>query len=327
MKILVIIGLSICAASAAGASIDPWAPTAGALRIQGPAEMKGVVERWVAGFSRHNPQIRVRVQLRGTDVGLGALATGRADIALAGRDATEPEIKAFEWIFRYQPTAVEVMNGSLDHPGRSPALAVLVNRDNPLAEISVPQLAQLFTVGGVCTWSEIGGGPGPASHPVHLVMPGTESGTGVYFRERILAGARVFPWDHLTEVEDRGRHDAARRIAEMVARDRYALAVAPLSAELPANVKIVPVAADGQAAVAPSSESVASRTYVLSRVVHAYVNAAPEQPVDPARAHPLDPRAARFLEYVLGPEGQRDVGDAGEYLPLTEQQALAQSKF
>ena len=328
MKALAVAGLLLCAVSVADAAVDPWAATQGPLRIEGPVEMKGVVARWVASFTRRNPQIRVEVQLRGTDVGLGALVTGRTDIALAGRDATEPEIKAFEWIFRYQPTAIDIMSGSLDHPGRSPALAVLVSRDNPLGEISVRQLAQLFTPGqgGLRTWGEVGGGNGWASHPVHLVMPGAETGTGVFFRDRILAGARALPWDHLTEVEDRGEHDAARRIAETVEHDRYALAVAPLSAKLPVAVKVLPVVAEGQAAVTPSVETVVSRAYVLGRVVHAYVNAAPAQPVDPSRAHPLDPRAAQFLKYVLSSAGQRDVEDSKEYLPLVEQEALAQVK-
>jgi hypothetical protein len=56
------------------------------------------------------------------------------------------------------------------------------------------------------------------------------------------------------------------------------------------------------------------------------VNTAPAQPLDPARAHPLDPRVAEFLRYILSPNGQRDVEADAAYLPLGARRAIAESE-
>ena len=329
MNAVAILGLALCSTATAHAAGDPWAVASGPLRIEGPVEMKAVAERWIAGFNKQHPETVVQLRLRGTDVGLGALTTGRADIALAGRDATAPEVKGFEWIYRYQPMAVDVMSGSLDRPGHSAALAVLVHRDNPLNQISVAQLARLFapTPPAVLhAWGEIGLGEGWAQHPVHLAMPGAETGTGAFFRDRVLASARALPWDQVTEAQGQTEPETASGLAAFVAQDRDALAVAPLGDWLPVGVKVLPLAAAGQAATPPTADAVISRRYALGRVVHAYVNAAPARPIDPSRAHPLDPRCAQFLRYVLSPQGQRDVEAVAQYLPLEAREALAQAE-
>lgn len=59
-----------------------------------------------------------------------------------------------------------------------------------------------------------------------------------------------------------------------------------------------------------------SRRYPLGRVLRAYVNAAPDKPVDPKMARPLDRGVAEFLRYVLSAEGQSAAAAEGHYLPL-----------
>jgi phosphate transport system substrate-binding protein len=326
--------LCLCAGMAA-AGTDPWAPSRDALRIEGPPEMAGVVQRWITGFTRLHPGTTVRVDLRGTDVGLGALTTGAADIALAGRDAAPQEIKGFEWIYRYPPTPIDVMGGSLDHPGRSPALAILVHRDNPLRSIDVAQLDRLFNAdrqhgrpAAWSTWGQLGLGGAWERRTVHLYMPDAESGTGTYFRRAVLGNTRTLPWGRLTEIEDStgqgaGRHDAGRRIAQSVSRDVSAIAVAPMSGALPPTVKVLRLSA-GEEAELPSLETLTARRYPLGRIVHAYVNAAPAQPLDPTRAHALDSRVADFLRYVLSPDGQSDVEADGSYIRLDSDRASAE---
>lgn len=335
-KSLLALSASVWWTFAHAASLDPWSVNRGALRIEGPREAAGVVDRWIAGFRKQHPEIAIESHLRGTDVGIGALTTGRADIALAGRDAAPQELKGFEWIYRYQPSAIEVMSGSLDHPGRSPALVVLVHRSNPLRTISMAQLARLFGADPKDevqsttpqTWGELGLSGTWSRRGVRLYLPNVESGTGVFFRSKVLGDARALPWVRLTEIDDSallgpGQHDAARRLAQAVAHDASAIAVAPMSEHLPRSVKIVPLAQDGDA-VWPSAASVVARSYPLARVVRAYVNAAPARPIDPARAHPLDPRVKAFLQYMLSPDGQLDVEADGEYLPLDARRAIAQ---
>src|SRR5215472_14457667 len=155
------------AASATSVRADdrdrPLAPAGDAVRIWGNETMAGVVRRWAEGFARHHPGAQIETRMIGGDVAIGALATGKADIALLGREAAPQEVKAFEWIYRYRPTAIEVLNGSLDQPECSPALAILVHRSNPLSELTMTQLDGLFSAdlrgGGkerLSTWGQLG---------------------------------------------------------------------------------------------------------------------------------------------------------------------------
>jgi phosphate transport system substrate-binding protein len=306
---------------------DPWAVRTGPLRIEGPPEMGAVIQQWVRGFQQEHPGTPVQVHLAGTDVGLGALTTGRADIAFAGRSAAPQELKAFEWVFRYPPTAVTVLNGSLDRPGAANALVVLVHRDNPLQAITFAQLRHLLD--GPHQWQDAGVAGRLAPRPIHFYLPDAESGTGVFLRHRVLADTRALPWDQVTEIADsaeRGphRHDAGDRIARQVARDPLALAVAPLPPQLPPQVKVLAVATGADdAPLRPSVQDVIAGGYPLAREVRAYVNAAPARPADPSRAHALDRDVAAFLDHALGPDGQGNVDAAAGFLPLAPASAVA----
>ena len=332
----VFLALAACATSAhAEERYQPLAPVRGVIRIWGNDTIAGVVRRWAEGFARHHPGARIEARMIGGDVAMGALTTGKADIALLGREAAPQEVKGFEWIYRYRPSAIEVLNGSLDQPGCSPALAVLVHRSNPLSTVTMAQLDALFSAdprggnGVLRTWGQLGLSSNWAGRAIHLYSPDTETGTGVFFRNAALGGTRKLNWERLTEVEDSTGpsappHDAGHKLAALVAVDPSGVAVAPLSAPLPANVHVVALAIrEGEAAVLPTRETLLARRYPLGRVVRAYVNAAPEKPPDPTTARPLDRGVAEFLRYVLSPEGQEAAAADGRYLPLGSE-ALAQ---
>jgi phosphate transport system substrate-binding protein len=325
----VLLVLAACATSArAGERYRPLAPVRGVIRVWGNDTMAVVVRRWAEGFERHHPGARIEARMIGGDVALGALTTGKADIALLGREAAPQEVKGFEWIYRYQPSAIEVLNGSVDQPGCSPALAVLVHRSNPLSTVTMAQLDALFSAdprggnGVLRTWGQLGLSSNWAGRAIHLYSPDTETGTGVFFRNAALGGTRKLNWERLTEVQDSAGpgalpYDAGRKLAALVAVDPNGVAVAPLSAPLPADVRVVALSVrEGEAAVRPTRESLLARRYPLGRAVRAYVNAAPEKPPDPKMARPLDRGVAEFLHYVLSEEGQDTAVAEGHYLPL-----------
>lgn len=293
---------------------------AGVIRVWGTAELRPLLERWQAGFKQSHPAAHFETRMTGSDAGLPGLYTRSADIALLGREATAAEVKAFEWIFRYKPTAVEVATGSLGVPGRSPALVVLVHRDNPLAKLTLAQLDAAFgserlrgAPANIRTWGQLGLAGVWRDRPIHLYAPDTEEGTGRCFRSVVLNDSRMLDWEHLREFADTkgtpNRHDAGRKILDALAGDPLGLAVAGAGTNDP-RVKAVAVAAmaDGPF-VAPTRESVATRTYPLARPVFAYVNRAPDVP--------LAPKVQDFLSFILSAEGQRMVAADSTYLPLT----------
>jgi phosphate transport system substrate-binding protein len=293
----------------------------GVIRLWGNAETGALVARWRESFSKSSAPVRLETHLTGSDVAMGALATGAADIALLGREATAAEVKAFEWVFRYQPLRIEVATGSVGAPGKSPALALYVHRDNPLRRLTLAQVDALFgreflrgAPHALEKWDDLGLSGDFSGRAISLYAPDTESGTGRFFREAALGGSRKLAWERLTEFADTRReaqptHDATPQTLAALARDRFGLAVAAAGSTR-ADVRLVPLAsADGGPDFLPTPESLISRRYPLTRTLVAYVNCKP--------GTPLDARLAAFLRHALGEAGQRDISAAGGYLPLS----------
>lgn len=294
----------------------------GVLRIAGNPEMTGVVARWTAAIQQEHPGVRIETHLTGSDTGMAALYTGKADLALLGRTPTPSEIQAFEWIFHYQPARIEIMTGSLDRAGKSPALVLFVHRDNPLAQLTLAQLdgvfgtAHRFAPADIRTWGQLGLTGEWADQPIHLYAPDAMSGTGRFFRHIVLDDSRMMNWGQLAEFSDTAvplerNHDAGRQIIAALAQDRCGLAVSSLGFATD-RVRAVPVS------VAATRETVMARQYPLSRAVIACYNRKPG-------AAP-DPLVREFLRYILGPAGQRVIAADHGYLPLTTAQAAEQAR-
>jgi phosphate transport system substrate-binding protein len=298
------------------------------LRIAGNPELAGVVARWSEGFAKIHPGVRIETHLTGSDTGMAFLYTGKADVALLGRTPTPSEVQAFEWIHRYKPLQLEVLTGSLDRAGRSPALVLVVHRDNPLASLSLAQLDAIFGTehrlvpADLRTWDQFGLG-GPWTHqPITLYGPDAMSGTGRFFRHVVLNDSRMMNWPAYTEFADRSAtvnptHDAGQRVVDAVAKDRHGLGVTSLGFVDP-RVRVVPLAGADGIAIAATRDSVIARTYPLARAVVACVNRRPDAA--------LAPLLAEFLRYVLTEAGQQAAVPAEGFLPLTPDRALLEAR-
>ncbi|MDB6113508.1 MAG: Phosphate transport system substrate-binding protein [Lacunisphaera sp.] len=291
------------------------------LRLAGNPEMSGVVARWSAEFQKEHPAVRVETHLSGSDTGMAALYTGRADLALLGRAPTASEIQAFEWIFHYKPAQMEIMAGSLDRAGKSPALVLFVHRDNPMANLTLAQLDAIFGTehrfapADLRTWGQLGLTGEWADKPIHLYAPDAMSGTGRFFRHVVLNDSRMMNWAQLTEFNDsaiprKATHDAGRQILAALAADRYGLAVASLDFA-GAGVKAIALES-----VSATRETVLSRQYPLTRAVLACYNRKPGMPADPL--------VDEFLRFILSREAQQTVASETGYLPLASNLAAEQ---
>ena len=300
------------------------------LRLAGYPELEPLLRRWQEGFARTHPGVRFELHLTGSDTGMARLYTAQADLTLLGREATANEVKAFEWIYHDRPLGVEILTGSLDRAGRSPALAVLVHPSNPLAQLTLAQLDALFSPerrrgapSDLRTWGQLGLTGGWADRPIHLYCCDTESNTGCYFRQVALRDSRHLHWDRLQEFADTRRtgtpvHDAAAKIRAALAADPAGLAVASLPPGTDTGVKALDLAlgASGEA-VPANTDTVRTRRYPFARPVFAYLN----QP----KAAPARPLVVEFLRYILSPEGQGAIEPADGYLSLTPNLSQAQA--
>lgn len=230
---------------------------------------------------------KVTVAAPGSDAAMAGLYTARADIALIGRSASEPEIKAFEWIYRFQPARFDVARGSVGSVAHSPALAVLAHPSNPLRNIALADLTALLT-------------PGKSALPLHVHMPDAESGTGRFLRDTLTGGALSLAWDRITEHDNRA-DNAALAIARAVAKDPGAIGFGMVTAA--ARCRIVPVAG-----ALPERDAIVAGRYPLARTINAYAANRADAPGRP------EDRA--FREFVTSSAGQQIVARQPFYLPL-----------
>ena len=314
----------------------PAQHVSGTVRVSGNDQMAALLQRWEKGFRRFHPDVRFESWLKGTASGIYGLEMRTADLALMGRAMNPFEYYGTyerSWVF---PVQVEVATGSFATPDKSPAYAVFVHRDNPIAKLTVQQLDAIFGAqrgGGwnglswdvtaargpelnVRTWGQLGATGAWADKPIHVYAPPLEgAGAITYFQSRVMHGADLWNED-LREYAD-----PALMIADL-SNDPSGIAYASLDSAA-AGVKAIPLAETAAGPyVNPTRETVADRSYPLSRPVYAVFNIDNEK----SEAAGVDPKLRELLRYVLSKQGQADVARAGGYLPLTAAAAAEQVK-
>jgi phosphate transport system substrate-binding protein len=292
----------------------------GVIRIWGDEQMETVMKRWQSGFRKQHPSVRFETKLLGTGTGMAGLYSGVADIAVLGRDATSSEVMAFEWVFKYKPQSVQVATGSLDVPGKTFAIGVLVNKDNPLTKLTLTQLDAIFGTEhrrgarNIRTWGDLGLMGEWKDKPINVYGYDTETNTGSFFKRAVLNGSDKWNCD-LREFADSkqpngSQLDAGQRISEALAHDRYGIAYGNLRY---VDRQVKPVAlslTDEGPFYEATKENLIQRKYPLTRAVSFYVNRAPGQP--------LDPKVKEFLRYILSQEGQQEVGQDRDFMKLSD---------
>jgi len=331
--------LALAARAAEPAAWPDYAPdrqVTGALRVCGNPAMAGLLRRWAAGFRRHQPDLIVVCDLKGSATGPFGLAESTADLAAMGR-----RIHTYEYYGIYRrslmlPVEIAVATGSLDVPHKSPALTIFVHRDNPLSRLTLAQLDGIYgeqRTGGwqgltwnraaargpeknLRTWGQLGLTGEWANRPIHVYgPPGIYPGGTTFFQARVMGGADTWAED-LREFPD------GESMLAALAQDPLGIAYTSLRY---GRVETKPLAVAETATgpfVTPARETVASRDYPLSRLV--YLSFAPDQPSGEPADLAVEPKVREFLRYVLSRQGQDDVRDEGDFLPLTPELAREQ---
>ncbi|SDR90327.1 substrate-binding domain-containing protein [Opitutus sp. GAS368] len=319
-----------CVLSAADDLPDyrPQVHVTGVLRGCGNPQMAALMKRWETGFKRLQPDVQFADDLKSSASGLYGLDMRTADLALLGRPVYPYErygIYERSWVY---PAVIEVATGSAGALHKSPAYAVFVHKDNPLARLSVRELDGVFgaeRAGGwnaltwdtsvarggkdnLRTWGQLGLTGEWADKPVHVYgQPGLGAGAITYFQARVFGGAET--WNEgLREYADR------QKMLADLAQDPLGIAYAP-AAYANAGVKTLPLAETKAGPyVALSPASVADRTYPLHRPVYVvYTMDDRNTDLTPTLG---DPRVKEFIRYILSRQGQQDVVAEGGYLPL-----------
>lgn len=130
---------------AAGGSETPsqesTAALSGTVNTNGSTSMESVMGYLTEGFKEVQPGITVNYTGSGSSAGVTGAQDGTCDIGLASRDLKDDE------------TGVKAITVAKD------GIAIIVNPNNPVADLSVEQIAQLAT-GEITNWADVGGTDG-----------------------------------------------------------------------------------------------------------------------------------------------------------------------
>jgi phosphate transport system substrate-binding protein len=270
----------------------------GNLSSVGSDTLNNLMTHWAETFSRFYPNAKVQIEGKGSSTAPPALIVGTAQLGPMSREMKGTEIDQFEKKFGYKPTPIRT---SVD------ALAVFVNKDNPIKCLSMSQVDALFSksrrAGGkedVTTWGQLGLTGEWASKPISLYGRNSASGTYGFFKEHVMKNG-----DYKDTVKEQ---PGSASVVQGVTEDKYAIGYSGIGYKT-SGVKALALAEKEAGPYSSGSyDDVVSGKYPLARFLYVYVNRAPGKP--------LDPLVREFLKLVLSREGQEVVVKDG-YLPLT----------
>ncbi|MDB6115799.1 MAG: hypothetical protein JWQ83_1162 [Lacunisphaera sp.] len=308
----------------------------GTIRIWGNNYLKDgdLGDYWVEAFKKFQPGLTLEFHLPTGTIAVSAVAAGIADLGMNYK-ATLSDRLIFEQVFHHPLTEITAVTGSFDVYGWGPAGIVVVNKDNPLTQISLKQLDGVFGtarnggyVGSVWhteypysrgpgenirTWGQLGLTGEWANQPIHTGGQNLSAGATLQFSNEVLRGSLQFVEGFKTFTNyitpDGKINSWSLQVQREVKRDRYAIFLASPSTLSPDMKELALQGFEGGPYVPRTLETVRDNSYPLAHHAFFYLNREPGKPVDP--------KVDEFLHFVLSQEGQDCVQREGRYLPLT----------
>jgi phosphate transport system substrate-binding protein len=262
----------------------------------GSDTLNNLMTHWAETFQKFYPNAKVQIEGKGSSTAPPALISGTAQLGPMSREMKGTELDAFEKKYGYKPTPIRT---SVD------ALAVFVNKDNPIKCLTFKQVDGLFSksrrLGGedITTWSQLGLTGAWANKPVSLYGRNSASGTYGFFKEHALKNG-----DFKDTVKEQ---PGSAAVVQGATVDRYAVGYSGIGYAT-AGVRAVPLTEkDGGKCVEATADNAYAGSYPLARFLYVYLNKAPGKP--------LDPLTRGFVKLIVSREGQEGVVKDG-YFPL-----------
>ena len=256
------------APSAAPAAVESAAPAeklSGSVSTDGSTSMEKVIGALGEAFTEANPDVNFTYNPTGSGSGITAVTEGRCDIGLSSRNLKDEEAA------KGLKATVLALDG----------IAIIVNPENPVSELSLEQIAKVYT-GEITNWSELGG------NDAEIVVIGREAGSGTrdgFESITKTADACVYRQE-LTSTGD---------VITSVAQNPDAIGYASL-ASVGDSVKTLVV--EG---VAPSEETVKDGSYLVQRPFVLVTREGEE----------LSQAAQAFFDYITSADAASIIADAG----------------
>jgi phosphate transport system substrate-binding protein len=270
----------------------------GNLSSVGSDTLSNLMASWAEDFKRIYPNVNIQVQASGSSTASPALTEATANIGPMSRKMKSREMAAFEEKFGYKPLMLPV---AID------ALAIYVNKDNPIEGLSMKQLDAIFSSTRNCgakkpikNWGDLNLQHHWARRNIQLFGRNSVSGTYGYFKKNVLCGG-----DFKNNVNEQ---PGSASVIQAVSASKYSIGYSGIG-YLTAGVRAVPLKKEGDSAyIEAHVGNAVSGKYPLSRFLYVYVNKHPQRP--------LTPLTREFIKLILSRQGQLNVIKNG-YIPLS----------
>ncbi len=301
-------------ASAQVVKVDPRIPhykkvsgISGNANSIGSDTMNNLMALWLEGFKKYYPTVNVQIEGKGSSTAPPALIEGTAQFGPMSRKMKSKEIDAFEAKYGFKPTAIRT---ALD------ALAIFVNKDNPLDCLSLQEADAIFSKTrkrrypeDIRTWGQLGLTGLWKNKPISIYGRNSASGTYGFFKDHVLKKG-----DFKNTVKEQ---PGSASVVQGITRDKFGIGYSGIGYRT-SGVKILKLSKKkGGPCFDGSYQNVISKKYPLSRYLFINIVKTPNKP--------LDPLVKEFIKFVLSYEGQEVVVKDG-YLPLPYEVVMKELK-
>jgi len=271
----------------------------------GSDTLANLMTLWAEEFKKLYPNVNVQIQAAGSSTAPPALTEGTSNFGPMSRQMKDKELAAFEEKYGYKPTPVAV---AID------ALAVFVNKDNPIEGLTIPQVDAIFSATRKCgykeditTWGQVGLTGEWANRPIQLYGRNSVSGTYGYFKKHALCEG-----DYKNNVNEQ---PGSASVVQAVTKAMGGIGYSGIGYNT-SGVRAIPLAKNANSEMIPATaEAAASGKFPLARFLWVYINKHPNKPADPI--------VAEFIKMVMSKVGQEVVVKDG-YVPLPAGTAMEQ---
>jgi phosphate transport system substrate-binding protein len=273
----------------------------------GSDTLNNLMTFWAESFKKFYPNVNIQIEGKGSGTAPPALTSGTAQFGPMSRAMKSTESDAFEAKYGHKPTKIRT---AVD------ALGVFVNKDNPIASLSLEHVDAMFSktrrrglTKQIVTWGDAGLTGEWTDKPISLYGRNSASGTYGFFKEHVLKNG-----DYRDEVKEQ---PGSAAVVQAVATDRFAIGYSGIGYAT-SSVRAVSLSEkSGGQPMAANAENAYSGEYPLSRFLYVYINRAP------GRA--LDPLVREFIRMICSKEGQEVVVKDG-YFPIPASVAVKELK-
>ena len=287
----ILIGFTLLSLAACSTHPNEATPGAGEqasvyIENKGSDTIVNLALAWAERYQTIYPNVRISVTGGGSGTGIASLINGTVDIANASRQIKPEEIE------EAQSNGVNPVEFVI----AKDAIAVIVNLDNPIDQLTIPEISDIYT-GKINNWKEIGG----EDRPIVRLSRETNSGTHVYFLEQVVRegekdNTSLFSSDTLLLPSSEGISAEIRDNPNAIGYDGLGY-VTP-------DMKVIAIAQHkNNPYVLPSAETVNNGEYPIARDLYMYTNGQPTGAVKD------------YLEWIMGPTAQEIVTELG-FVPL-----------